>query len=247
MVLRLQEAGIIKSRAVLDIMSRVDRKHYVPMERDLKQARDKANTTIMAYLDRPLRIDNNQTISAPHAHAMALELILPSLEHNGASNSRPIKILDVGCGSGYLTACFGRLCDGGTISKSILPFRGKVFGIDIHPKLVQLTTSNLERQDGDLLKNGTITLQCGNGWVGLPKEAPFDAIHVGAAASQLPTELALQLGLGGVLVVPVGQSGGVQALLKVQRVNTTSASKFVWNDYHVERWGGVRYVPLIHS
>ena len=73
-------------------------------------------------------------------HAHALELLDPAI--NGVQN---VKILDVGCGSGYLTACFGRMCE---------QLNGKVVGIDYLEVLVNLTRANIDKHDSDLVKNG---------------------------------------------------------------------------------------------
>lgn len=80
-------------------------------------------------------------------------------------------VLDVGSGSGYLAACFARMI--GT---------GHVVGIDVNQRLVDWGRSNVEKADGDLLKSGVLELHAGDGWRGWPARAPYDAIHVGAAA-----------------------------------------------------------------
>mmetsp|Transcript_23351 Transcript_23351/g.64939 ORF Transcript_23351/g.64939 Transcript_23351/m.64939 type:complete len:322 (+) Transcript_23351:77-1042(+) len=255
---RLRQARIVKSTAVQKVMETVDRKFYVA---DDFVSQD---TSTDAYMDMPLGIGQKQTISAPHMHAHVLEEMLPAIQRNAlaaaatndddddaqqqqqtATDTSAVKVLDVGCGSGYLTACLGRWFHAKEGEPSILPFPGKVFGMDIHPELVQFTKENIETDDADLLKSHTITLQHGNGWLGWPEEAPFDAIHVGAAAATFPTHLALQLSLHGVLIVPVGPQGGDQVLIKVERVAQTHGEAFSWDDFHVHQLLGVRYVPLV--
>lgn len=171
-------------------------------------------------------------------HAHVLEEILPTLQRQ----PEPLKILDVGCGSGYLTACFGRLFH----PVSLLNKTGKVWGMDIYPNLVELSKHNVQQHDSDLFVSGTVQLAVGNGWMGLPDQAPFDAIHVGAAADAFPRVLAQQLKVGGVLIVPIGPQGGVQHLIKVDRV-ACSDTNFQESDYQITELLGVRYVPLIRS
>jgi protein-L-isoaspartate(D-aspartate) O-methyltransferase len=96
-----------------------------------------------------------------------------------------------------------------------------------------------------LLKEGTVRLKTGNGWEGWPEAAPFDAIHVGAAAKEFPADLAQQLALHGVLIVPLGPNGGVQYLYKIERV--AESENYQATDFKATRLLGVRYVPLIHG
>lgn len=286
---RLCQAKIIQSPAVRDVMYEVDRKYYVPQN---------------PYMDAPQAIGLGQTISAPHMHAHVLEEMYPYLQRqiqkqqskqpttsesgNGGLSSYPhVKMLDVGCGSGYLTAALGRwIQNHGTLSTpqpgdddsnndghntgdgTILGATGKVFGIDVYPHLINLTTRNMQQADGDLLEanGGVVKVQLGDGWKGMAEEAPFDAIHVGAAAEELPVELLQQLKVGGVLIVPVGAQGDVQTLYRVVRTgNSTSEAssgsetpsakdgikpveneRFSRDDFRITQLLGVRYVPLVH-
>jgi protein-L-isoaspartate(D-aspartate) O-methyltransferase len=225
----LMQANIVKSEPVRQVMKIVDRKYYIPQN---------------PYQDSPQGIGLGQTISAPHMHAHVLEEILPYLENSPRDN---LKLLDVGCGSGYLTATFGRWVhsDDGDGKTRILSKPGQVYAMDIYNELVDLTNSNMQTADSDLLKEGTVRLKTGNGWEGWPEAAPFDAIHVGAAAKEFPADLAQQLALHGVLIVPLGPNGGVQYLYKIERV--AESENYQATDFKATRLLGVRYVPLIHG
>ena len=84
---------------------------------------------------------------------------------------------------------------------------------------------------------GRVTVTVGDGWAGLPERAPFDAIHVGAAARSVPKALITQLAPGGVMIIPVGPAGGAQELLRVDKAADGSVS--------ARTLFGVRYVPLV--
>ena len=223
MVDKLSQAGIVRSPVVRKAMNLVDRGNYVPYR---------------PYDDTPQSIGFGQTISAPHMHAHALELIVAGLEK---SKSTQLSLLDVGCGSGYLTAAMGRLVDS---PNPLLGVPGKVYGVDVFPGLIEMSTNNINKADGDLIKDGTVTVQLGDGWKGLPSAAPFDAIHVGAAASDFPEALLMQLKVGGVLIIPVGPDGGAQVLYRVEKV--ADHPVFDKKDFIFTELLGVRYVPLFH-
>ena len=89
---------------------------------------------------------------------------------------------DVGCGSGYLSAVFARSNP-----------TAKVYAIDYIPELVDLTISNLGKADSDLIESGRVIPIVGDGWKGHPPGAPYDVIHVGAAAEALPKNLIDQI------------------------------------------------------
>ena len=103
----------------------------------------------------------------------------------------------------------------------------------------------MRNADGDLLDDGIVQLRVRNGWQGWKKEAPFDAIHVGAAASSVPMDLVGQLlAPHGVLIVPVGAQHSVQKLLQIERV-ADSSPEFSVKDFTVKELLHVQYVPLV--
>jgi len=103
--------------------------------------------------------------------------------------------LDVGSGSGYLTAVLHHLVSPG----------GKVVGIDHIPQLVEGSIGNLKKDGlGRALETGEVVLVSGDGRLGYPQEGPYDAIHVGAAAATVPSALIEQLASPGRIFIPVG-------------------------------------------
>ena len=157
--------GISDSR-VLESMSRVPRHLFVP-----PGLRD------VAYMDSPLPIGEDQTISQPYIVALMTESL--GLGDNA-------RVLEIGTGSGYQAAVLSGIAD-------------SVWTIEIIPSLAENAAALL-----DSLGYGNVTVRSGDGYYGWPEKAPFDAIIVTAAAPGLPPELAGQLVFGGRLVIPVG-------------------------------------------
>ncbi|RLN32282.1 hypothetical protein BBI17_007378 [Phytophthora kernoviae] len=226
----LARAGIVQSQRVIQAMKATDRAQYVTPASENDQETPHVSSA-QAYQDAPQRLGFQQTISAPHMHAYALELADVAIH-----NIDQPRVLDVGAGSGYLTACLGHLVHQTAQEEADT---GKVFGIERIPQLAQLAHKNIERADGDLLRSGIVSVERGDGWSGLPNQAPFHFIHVGAAATEPPQALMDQLAEGGKLVVPVGEQGANQVLLEIQRTGKETFSK--------RELMGVSYVPLIRQ
>lgn len=204
----LVDQGILKSEAVMSSFAAVDRSDFVL-----------PTHALLAFTDRPLPIGHNATISAPHMHAAVLELFSSQIAVSG-----PKRILDVGSGSGYLSVCFALLAGG-----------GKVVGIDHVSELVEWSVENVRKSHGSLLDDGTLALLTGDGYLGFEAGAPYDIIHVGAAAPEVPPALLQQLAKGGRLIIPVG-GGDAQELLAIDKDADGNVVAQACLD--------VRYVPL---
>jgi protein-L-isoaspartate(D-aspartate) O-methyltransferase len=164
-----------------------------------------------AYEDMPLPIACGQTISQPSVVGLMTQ----------ALNVQPRDtVLEVGTGSGYQAAILSQLAR-------------RVYTVDRHKRLVR-EAADLFRELG--LVN--VVSMTADGSFGLPDVAPFDRILVTAAAEDPPGPLLSQLKIGGIMVLPVGQSDAVQSLIKVTRLET---------GYDYEELRAVRFVPLIEG
>jgi len=164
-----------------------------------------------AYDDSPLQIGYGQTISQPYIVAFMTELIRPRAGQ---------RVLEVGTGSGYQAAVLAEIVD-------------SVYTIELIPELAETAEARLIR-----LGYRNIAVRQGDGYLGWPEHAPFDAILVTAAADEIPQPLVDQLKEGGTLVIPVGSVSGVQSLTVVRK----EAGRIVR-----ESVLPVRFVPLIHD
>ena len=213
--------GVVELAETERALRRVDRKNFARSVDDPSPAGDKA-----AYQDAPMPIGPLATISAPHMHGRCLDLLAPPLlakERKGLTS----KVLDVGSGSGFLTAAFAVLGD-----------RVLAYGVDRTEALVALSEANV-RRDAELFRDvgARVSFSRGDGWKGLPSRGPFDAIHVGAAAETIPDDLLDQLAVGGRMIIPVGERHEAQALVQVDKAEDGSLSSTTLF--------GVRYVELV--
>ena len=164
----------------------------------------------LAYGDHPLPIEANQTISQPYIVALTIQAAGIGLRD---------KVLEVGAGSGYAAAVISRIA-------------GKVIGIERQHDLVEVARERLKRLGYD-----NVEIIEGDGTKGCPEEAPFDAIVAAASGSHVPKAFVEQIADGGSIVMPLGDPGWVQELVKVTK---GPGGKLIQQNL-----GGVRFVPLI--
>lgn len=162
-----------------------------------------------AYDDAPLAIGFGQTISQPYVVAMTMQALgLQGNEH----------VLEIGAGSGYAAAILGQLAR-------------EVHTIERIKELADIAAERLAR-----LGYHNVHVHHGDGTLGWPAAAPYDAIAVAAGAPEPPPSLLRQLTIGGRIVLPHGDVH-CQRLVRITR---TSATEFVETNL-----GDVRFVPLI--
>ena len=171
------------------------------------------------YADRPQPINYNVTISAPHMHAYCLEVLKDHLKEGG-------RALDIGFGSGYLTVAMSKMMED----------KGTAVGIEHIEQLCEFAKENISKHHKNLLDEKKVILINGDGRLGCKEYGPYDCIHVGAAASELPQPLIDQLALGGRLVIPVGSQINEQYIYVIDKDKNGEISK--------RKELSVRYVPL---
>jgi protein-L-isoaspartate(D-aspartate) O-methyltransferase len=161
-----------------------------------------------AYGDHPLPIGHGQTISQPYVVGLMTQL----------ARVRPgARVLEIGTGSGYQAAVLALLAK-------------EVYSIEIVEPLAKEAAARLKA-----LGYANVEVLAGDGYRGWPEHAPFDAILVTAAPPEIPRPLIEQLATGGRLVAPVGEEGGVQELVVLERTPEG-----------LKRWSvaPVRFVPM---
>jgi protein-L-isoaspartate(D-aspartate) O-methyltransferase len=163
-----------------------------------------------AYDDTPLPIEEGQTISQPYIVALMTEAL-----HLGPTDS----VLEVGTGSGYAAAVLSRVAQ-------------QVYTIERHRSLAHQAEKRLRKLGYDNVK-----VLCGDGTLGWPEHAPYDAIVVTAGGPETPRSLVEQLKIGGRMVIPAGPSLTEQKLLRITRTSAEAVK--------IEELGAVRFVPLI--
>lgn len=162
---------------------------------------------VEAYEDYPIPIGEEQTISQPTTVAYMLELL---------SVKEGDTVMDVGCGSGWTT---------GLLAELVGP-DGRVIGFEVKESLAEFGQKNLAKYD---LPQAEI--RPGNPITDVPEEAPFSRILVSAAADKIPPTLTDQLAVGGVMVVPIGES-------------LVRATKLPDGTLEQEETEGFQFVPL---
>ncbi len=181
----LRDQGI-KNQEVLDCIAKIPRHLYVdePYRHQ-------------AYWNRPLPIDEEQTISQPYIVALMTETLLSNFER--VSNK---KVLEIGTGSGYQTAVLARLYE-------------KVYTVErIHTLMDQARRVNQSFDIENIIYNNA------DGWLGWPERAPFDGIIVTATCATIPNLLIDQLKVGANLIAPIGPKSS-QILYRINKTENS--------------------------
>ena len=204
MIKELIKKGVLKTALIINAFKKTDRADFVLS--DFKKE---------AYRDYPLPIGYNVTISQPTTVAFMLELLEPK---------KGDKILDIGSGSGWTTELLSQ----------IVGKKGKVFGVEIIPELVEFGRKNLSKYNKKnvFYKNAEIIL-AKKDILGFSKKAPFDKILVSAMAKKLPKELVNQLSISGILVIPIKNS--------IWRIDKISENEIKEKEFY-----GFNFVPLYY-
>ncbi len=194
---QLVQEGRIKTKAIINAFFKIDRINFVPEE-----------IRGEAYFDIPVPIFSGMTTSQPSTIAFMLEKLQPQ---------KGEKMLEVGTGSGYLTALLAMLVGKG----------GKVFSIEYFPELKKFAELNLRRYD---FKN--IMLLAGDGKNGIPGEAPFDKIVSSAETKEIPRAWEEQLKIGGSILTPIDSK-------------IVLAKKVAKDKFNAEFFSAFSFVPLL--
>ncbi len=168
-----------------------------------------ADQRSQSYEDGPLPIGHGQTISQPYIVAFMTEALDPKPTD---------RVLEIGTGSGYQAAVLSALV-------------AEVYSIELLEPLARRAKVDLER-----LGFTNVKVRCGDGYLGWPDAAPFDAIIVTCAPEQVPPALVAQLKAGGRMIVPVGAQWEVQELVLLRRTPAGLEKQAVLP---------VRFVPMV--
>jgi len=200
LVNNLIKDGYLKTDSIINAFSEIERIEFVPEELELQ-----------AEANIALPIGYGQTISQPMTVAVMLELLAAEPGQ---------KILDVGSGSGWITA----------LVSHIVGEQGKVIGIEIVPELMEMGKRNAEKYS--YVSKGIAEFYNTDGSKGFSEQAPFDRIIVSASAQEVPQALKDQLKVGGKMVIPVKNS-----LWYLEKTGE--------DDFQKEEFPGFAFVPLV--
>ena len=196
----LVKDGYLKTPEIIEAFKKIDRKNFVPK----KYKND-------AYINAPLPIGFGQTISQPLTVAFIIELLGQKVGD---------KILDIGAGSGWVTALLAQIVGG-----------GKVIGVERVPELKEMAERNAAKYN--FIEKGVVKIVLADGSKGYKEEAFYDKIVSGAAAyGDIPDEWKKQLKIGGKIVAPVENS-----IVVIDKIGK--------KEYAKKEYFGFSFVPLI--
>lgn len=162
-----------------------------------------------AYENKPFPIGRGQTISNPYTVAYQTELL---------EVQKGDKILEIGTGSGYQSAVLAEL------------------GVDVYTIERHQPLSQKAKKILDFCRYTNVHTYFGDGFKGLPQEAPFDKIIITAAAPEIPKELLKQLKVNGLMVIPYGE-GDIQKMIRIKRLDN--------NEFEKETFSTFTFVPML--
>jgi protein-L-isoaspartate(D-aspartate) O-methyltransferase len=198
----LIRGGYLKSPNLIEAFRKIDRIDFVP-----------ENLKDDAYLNQPLPIGFGQTISQPLTVAFMLELLEPKTDE---------KILDVGAGSGWVSALLAQL----------VAEKGKIVAIERIPELCEFGRKNVAKYN--FIEKGIVKFVCSDGSRGYPPEFPYDKIIAAATAEEIPLAWQEELKIGGRLVAPLNH-------------NIVVWDKISREEFEKKEFFGFSFVPLVKN
>lgn len=188
----IKNQGILKSKNIQNALNKIDRINFVPE----KQKN-------FAYMDIPLEIAENQTISQPSTVVFMLELLRINIGN---------RILDIGAGSGWVSALMAYLTG----------YMGDIYAYEINKKVGEIGSKNIKNQ-----KINTVHYFIENASKAWDKNSPYDRIYSGASFESIPESLLQNLKNGGVIIAPLRDGNIVKITKNSQKnFNTESFSGF---------------------
>lgn len=207
LITKLIKEGVLRTKLIIEAFYEIDRINFVPEEYKKE-----------AYEDYPLPIGFGQTISQPFTVAFMLELL----------NPRPgEKILEIGSGSGWVTALLAYCVSN---KKNKISHHPQVIAIERIKELKELAEKNVSRYN--FIEKGIVQIILGDGSRGSPQNAPYDKIISAASAEFIPVSWKKEVKVGGRIVTPIKNAIDVYDKLKE-------------DDFNIKSYSGFSFVPLV--
>jgi protein-L-isoaspartate(D-aspartate) O-methyltransferase len=207
LIKKLIRDGVLKTQLIIEAFQNIDRKNFV-----LESYKNEA------YEDYPLPIGFGQTISQPFTVAFMLELLNPKPGE---------KILEIGAGSGWVTALLAYCVSKNLNHKKTKP---KIIAIERIPELKEMAEKNVSQYN--FIEKGVVKIILGDGSCGYALEAPYDKIISAASAEKIPVAWKNEVKIGGKIAAPV--QNGIEVH---KRLNES--------DFDIKIYKGFSFVPLI--